>query len=426
MFTRWLRLGVALVIGVLAGVAIPVGGAIAVEGGQLELHSSSYLTETHAGGEFFLQSRVRNTGSSTLHDVTLTHTLPAGVVLRNYDGSYTDGNNVDTEVVGQVVTSFFPTLEPGQEGYDGVASVTADVPDVFAVGEILTGRATVSSPDSELPTTITSGVCADDPTSSCVPVAMVDGPRLTLSLEADGASALPGDTVRFLVEVRNTGSVDAIGYLVGVLPPVLEFVDSEVLTPSEHGDPAEGASFFDPITVAAGETLGFDVVSTLGEAPIDTVVTFELDLIVSGMVDVENPCTDGTDSWGEGATSGCAAIAVARAGVVSPPAGRPPAGRPPVARPAVPAVEVPVPAPAALPVGAAPAAAPAATAADAPGAGELPRTGGTLDAPLAAALVAVLLGALLVLATRGLGTGARSRTSPRNTSPREPALRQPA
>jgi uncharacterized repeat protein (TIGR01451 family) len=408
MFTRWLRLGVALVIGVLAGVAIPVGGALAVEGGQLELHSSSYLTETHAGGEFFLQSRVRNTGSSTLHDVTLTHTLPAGVVLRNYDGSYTDGNNVDTEVVGQVVTSFFPTLEPGQEAYDGVASVTADVPDVFAVGEILTGRATASSPDSVLPTTIASGVCADDPTSSCVPVAVVDGPRLTLSLEADGASALPGDTVRFLVEVRNTGSVDAIGYLVGVLPPVLEFVDSEVLTPSERGDPAEGASFFDPITVAVGETLGFDVVSTLGEAPIDTVVTFELDLIVSGMVDVETPCTDGTDSWGEGATSGCAAIAVARAGVVSPPAGRPPAdrppaGRPPVARPAVPAVAVPVPAPAALPAGAAPAAAPAAAAAaaaDAPGASELSRTGGTLDAPLAAALVAVLLGALLVLGTR--------------------------
>ena len=399
MFTRWLRLAGAVMVGVLAGVVLPATGASAAEGGQLEMHASTYLTETHAGGEFFFQSGVRNTGDTTLHDVTLTHTLPAGVVLRHAEGSYTDGDNVDHVEEGQVLTFLFPVLEPGESAIGGVASVTASVPDVFAVGDVLIGRVTAFSPDSALPTTIGGDVCADDPTSACLPVEIVDGPRLSLALEADAASARPGDTVRFSVEVRNTGVVDATAFLVGSLPPALEFEASEVLTPSEYTDPGEGASFYDPITVAAGETLSFGVVSTLGEAPLGSVLTFALDLYSSGIVDSDTPCTDGTDSWYDTDSSGCAAIAVARAGIIAPPVS------PPAARPAVRPGGAAVPADAAVPTAAA---ADAGVAVQAPAAVTtaarvLASTGTDTAVPAVSALAALALGALL------LASGALSR-----------------
>jgi len=420
MFTRCLRLSLALVVGVLAGVALPAAGASAEEGGRLEVRASSNESETHAGDIYDVRSAVRNTGTSTLYNVTLTHTLPAGVVLDYADGSYADGENVDHAVSDRVVTFFFPELEPGEGARRGVATVTIEVPDGFAVGERLMGEVTASSPDSLVPAVTAvaecgDAVCAEDPcahdaASVCISKEIVHGPRFTFTLQTETVSALPGDTVDFAIEVHNSGEVDASASIVGSLPPVLSFVESEVLTPSEFIDPSEGASFWDSITVPAGETLSFGVVTTMGEAPPGTIVTFALRLFVLGVVEYPTPCSDGSDSW-FGARGGCAAIAVARAGAAGPPVARPPAPRPAAPRPAAPRpVAPPAPAPgAAAPAAPAPAALPAA---DAPGAvvgetageaapGVLADIGSAPAEPVAAALAALALGVLL-LASRGI------------------------
>jgi len=243
----------------------------------------------------------------------------------------------------------------------------------------------------------------------------VPGPQLTLGLTADVKSALPGETVRFSVEVSNTGVVDATADLIGVLPPELVFESSEVLVPSEYGDPAHGAFFYDSVSVAAGETLGFGVVSTLGDVPSGTVISFDLRLAGSGIIDSVNPCVDGSDSWNEDDSRACAEVAVARRAVVSPPAPRP-------GRPAGPSAPVPVPAPApAVPAAgspAAPATAPTSASAPAPaddGVRLLADTGVT-PAPLGAALAALALGSLLV-ARRGVSSR-RRRASGRRAAPR--------
>jgi len=412
-----MRLAAALLIALAAVVALPTAGAAAAEGGRLVLSATSSQSATHLGGGFSVQAVVHNSGDVSLSDVVVTVVLPEGVTETYHEGSYSDGENVDDSQAGQVLSYFFPTLEPGSDARVGAAWVDAVLEEDYDFDETVTARVRAYSPDSVLPAIVTQNPCSDDAAAACVVADVVPGPQLTLGLTADVESALPGETVRFSVEVSNTGVVDATADLVGVLPPELVFESSEVLVPSEYGDPAEGAFFSDSVWVAAGETLGFGVVSTLGDVPSGTVISFDLRLAGSGIIDTVNPCSDGSDSWNDNDSRACAEVAVARRAVVSPPAPRP-------GRPAGPSAPVPAPAPAFPAAGspAAPATAPASASghASAPAPADdgvrLLADTGVTTAPLGAALAALALGSLL-LARRDVSSR-RRRVSGRRAAPR--------
>jgi hypothetical protein len=355
---------------VLAGaLLVPAAQADAADGGELTVIGSTYQTEVHAGGEYFVQSSVVNTGTVPLTGVTLVHEIPDGVAIRYGEGSYTDGENVDETVSGQSFVYTFPTLAVGERGVASIYGRVLDVP----YGSVLETRITASSPESTLPTVAAASACADDPSSACLAVDVVPGARFSLALSADASSALRGDTVRFAVHVGNTGLVDGSVALTGYLPESFDLADGD-FGPSGHPSliPGYGEELRAEVELAAGESTTVFLAAILREAGLGSVLTTAVSAdYFAGVVAYASPCAETTAvARARVYPGGCLETAVGRAVA--------PAAANPLVQP--------------LPQ---------------PGPAELARTGFASQAPLLAAVLATLIGLALLL------SGGRSRPSRR-------------
>ncbi|MCY1715920.1 hypothetical protein OVA26_03040 [Microbacterium sp. SL62] len=137
---------------------------------------------------------VTNDGTTDLHDVVATDTIPAGTTIWYVPQATSTTATTATWNVG--------TLAVGQQvSYD--IQVQLPVGPQVKTGDTYVNRLAVVSSDN--PPTDAGNPCPDNSSQSCVPAVITPHPQLVHTKTVDKATALPGDTLTYTIAVTNIG-----------------------------------------------------------------------------------------------------------------------------------------------------------------------------------------------------------------------------
>jgi uncharacterized repeat protein (TIGR01451 family) len=156
--------------------------------GEIEISKTADSGTVNAGEPIGFTITVHNKGAGTLHDVTVTDTLPDDAGLAWSESP----DNPDCSISAGVLTCDFGDLAP-----DASRTVHISSPTTFAsCGEISNTASVTTSNDG-------SGESTDDVTVQC--------PDLEIVKEADATSVSAGDQIGFTITVTNNGPGTAKG-----------------------------------------------------------------------------------------------------------------------------------------------------------------------------------------------------------------------
>ncbi|WP_410665137.1 hypothetical protein [Amycolatopsis sp. lyj-84] len=211
-----------------------------------QLTKSVDLAEAIPGDTLTYKVTLRNTGVIPVPALTVRDTLPPGTTHVSSDptkGTASGTGPIDWAVNGLAV------------GETATLTVRVKVEEA-AIGKELVNRATV--PIGPPPVVPPDNRCPDDPAAACAKT-KVPPPSYTVTKTVDKESANPGDTVRYTVNVANTGRVTAAG--LKVVDDLTGLLDDAVYQNDATASPGS-VSYAEPKltwtgTLAAGTSAAF-------------------------------------------------------------------------------------------------------------------------------------------------------------------------
>jgi uncharacterized repeat protein (TIGR01451 family) len=163
-------------------------------------------------GRIRYNSLIENVGTTTLHDVTFTDTLPSGANVNWWNVSYHQMWTGDH--TGDVITVTLERLEPGWTAW---LNMELDVSSVVDPGDLLTNTIAVME--------LVGDVHPPDNEHVLVVGA---GPDLTMEKWVTGGSTEPGDTLTYTLHFANDSvwNTDGLVWITDTLPAEMGFVSA--------------------------------------------------------------------------------------------------------------------------------------------------------------------------------------------------------